>query len=172
MATPFLGEIKMFGGNFAPLGFAFCNGQLMSIAQDTALFALLGTTYGGDGQTTFGLPDLRGRAPVHMGQGPGLPNRTLGEVYGSEAVTLTAAQMPLHSHAQAASTNAATAAAGPSGAPATSATTAFYGSGAPDVNMAAAAVGAAGGGQAHDNMAPYTVLNYIIAVEGIFPSRN
>ena len=172
MANPFLGDIRLFAGNFAPRGYAFCSGQLLSIAQNSALFSLLGTTYGGDGQTTFALPDLRGRAPMHQGTGPGLTPRTIGESLGSEAVTLTGNQIPAHGHSQFASLNAATPAAGPTGAPASSTTTAFYGTGAPAIDMSSSAVGAAGGNQPHDNMAPYTVLNFIIALEGIFPSRN
>ena len=98
MANPLLGEIRMFGGNFAPRGWAMCNGQILSIAQNTALFSLLGTTYGGNGQTTFALPDMRGRAPIHPGQGPGLSNRDLGESAGAETITLSQAQMPVHNH--------------------------------------------------------------------------
>jgi microcystin-dependent protein len=172
MSTPFIGEIRLFGGNFAPLGFMFCHGQVLSIAQNEALFTLIGTQYGGDGQTTFALPDLRGRVPVHRGQGPGLSNRTIGQVFGSEYVTLTASQLPLHAHSQQASTNAVSAAQGPSAAPGASATTAYYGASAPQIAMAATAVDTAGGSQPHNNMAPYLALNYIIAVEGIFPSRN
>lgn len=172
MSDPFVGEIRMFGGNFAPVGWAFCNGQLVAIADNDVLFALIGTTYGGDGQTTFGLPDLQGRVPLHQGQGPSLQSRSIGERFGSESVTLSPAAMPLHGHSQLASANAATAAAGPSGAPASSATTSFYGSGNPDVAMAGTAIGNAGGGQAHDNMAPYLALNFIICLFGIFPSRN
>src|SRR5437899_12703586 len=97
--TPFIGEIVMFAGNFAPRGWAFCNGQILSIAQNTALFSILGTTYGGNGQTTFALPDLRGRVPMHPGQGPGLTNHTLGEVAGSETTTLLSSNMPQHTHA-------------------------------------------------------------------------
>jgi microcystin-dependent protein len=172
MSEPFLGEIKMFAGNFAPRGYALCNGQLLSIQQNTALFALLGTTYGGNGQVNFGLPDLRGRAPVHQGQGPGLTPWVMGETAGEENHTVNAAEMAQHSHAQVASTNTATAASGPSAAPGASATTMFYGSGAPQVAMAASAVTAAGGSQPHDNMAPFQVLNFIIALQGIFPARN
>lgn len=172
MSTPFLGEIRMFAGNFAPRGFALCNGQVMSIAQNSALFALLGTTYGGDGVQTFALPNLQSRVPISQGQGSGLSNRTIGEALGVEAVTLTPNQIPDHPHSQVASTNAATAASGPSGAPAASTTTSFYGSGAADLTMAATAVGSTGGSQPHNNLAPYLALNFIIAVEGIFPSRN
>lgn len=172
MSDPFIGEIRMFGGNFAPRDFAFCNGQLLPIAQNTALFSLLGTQYGGDGRTTFGLPDLRGRAPVHQHSGPGLTLRSIGERFGSETVTLSSQQLPSHSHLQQASTSPASAAFGPSAAPAASATTNFYGSGSPQVAMAAASVGNTGDGQPHDNMAPFQVLNFIIATQGVFPSRN
>ena len=172
MADPFIGEVRMFSGNFAPLGFAFCDGQLMSIAQNTALFALIGTTYGGDGQQTFALPDLRSRIPIGMGQGPGMGNRNMGEVVGRETVTLLATQIPDHAHRQSASSSAALATAGPGGTPAPSATTSFYGNGAADTPLAATAVAAAGGSQPHNNMAPFLAVNFIIALEGIFPSRN
>jgi microcystin-dependent protein len=167
---PFIGEIRMFAGNFAPRGWAFCSGQILSIAQNTALFSLLGTTYGGNGQTTFALPDLRGRVSMGQGQGPGLSNRTLGEQTGEAAHTLLVNEIPQHNHAQQASTNAATAASGPSAALGNSATQ-IYG-GAPSVAMAATAVDVSGGSQPHENMAPYGVLNFIIALEGIFPARN
>src|SRR3978361_2054148 len=108
MSAPFIGEIKMFAGNFAPRNYAFCSGQLLSIAQNTALFSILGTTYGGNGQTTFGLPDMRSRSPLHWGQGPGLSSVSLGEVSGTESVTLTSGQLPVHTHALLASTNDAT----------------------------------------------------------------
>ncbi len=172
MAEPFIGEIKMFAGTFAPRNYAFCNGQLLPIAQNTALFSLLGTTYGGNGQTNFALPDLRSRAPIHQHQGPGLTPHAIGESLGQEAVTLNATQLPSHSHRQQASTSPASAAFGPSAAPAASATTNFYGGGAPTVLLAAAAVGDSGGNQPHDNMAPFQVLNFIIALQGIFPARN
>lgn len=172
MSEPFIGEIKIFAGNFAPRGWAFCQGQIVAISKNTALFSLLGTTYGGDGQTTFALPDLRGRAPMHYGQGPGLSNRSLGEVTGAESVTLLAAQIPAHGHQPQASTAAVSAAYGPGSAPGTSTTTNFYGAGTPQVAIAPQAVDAAGGGQPHDNMAPYLAMSFIIALEGIFPSRN
>ncbi len=169
MAEAFIGEIRMFAGNFPPRGWAFCNGQLLPISQNTALFSLLGTQYGGNGQSTFGLPDLQGRVPVGQQQGPGLSDRTMGEQFGSETVTLTAAQMPLHGHAEQASTNPASTAAGPSGALA-KASVSLYGE-VPNVDRAAAAVTPAGGNQPHNNMAPYLALNFIIALQGIFPSR-
>ena len=171
MSEPFLGAISIFGGNFAPRGYALCDGQLMPINQNTALFSLLGTTYGGNGQSTFALPDLRGRTAIGQGQGPGLSSRTMGESLGVEAITLSTAQLPLHGHTQQASGTAATAAAGPSGAPGSSATTMFYG-GSPQIDMAASAVAASGGGQPHPNMAPFAALNFIIALQGVFPSRN
>ena len=171
-AEPFIGEIMLFAGNFAPNGWAMCNGQLLSIAQNTALFSLIGTYYGGDGQVTFALPDLRGRVPVHTGQGPGLPNVDLGETGGAPYHTLIAPEMPAHSHAlYADSANGAQSEPGgalpardPAGSPA-------YGTNA-NVVMAANAIQAAGGSQPHNNMQPYLGLNYCIALFGIFPPRN
>lgn len=171
MSDPFIGEIRLFAGNFAPRDWAFCNGQLMSIAQNTALFSLLGTMYGGNGQTTFALPDLRGRVPVHMGQGPGLTPRTQGEMAGSETVTLLSSQMPAHSHALRASTAAASGST-PAGALLGATSVNSYDSSAAGVAMAPGAIGNSGGSQPHDNMAPTLTLNYIIALFGIFPSRN
>jgi microcystin-dependent protein len=166
---PFIGEVRLFGGNFAPVGWAFCHGQSLSIAEYDALFAIIGTTYGGDGQETFNLPDLRGRVPIGMGTGPGLSTRVIGETVGSETVTLTPNQLPLHSHAQQASTAAVSAAAGPSGAPG-AATVNLYGA-SPSVAMAGNAVQSVGGNQPHNNMAPSLAVSYIIALLGIFPSR-
>ncbi len=189
---PYIGEISMFGGNFAPRGWALTDGQLLPISQYTALFSILGTTYGGDGRTTFALPDLRGRVPMHAGSGPGLTPRRLGEKGGVEQVTLTLNQIPSHTHAASsvATTSAqlkATAAAGDSNVPtgnvlADDGTDRIYKNIAPDVDMSAEAitattsvtttVQAAGGGQAHTNIQPYQVINFIIALEGIFPPRN
>jgi microcystin-dependent protein len=174
MSEPFLGEIRMFAGNFAPRGWAFCYGQLLSIAQNSALFAILGTTYGGNGTTTFALPDLRGRVPIGTGAGPGLTPRSLGELSGQENVTLTAQQMPSHAHAaQCSSGN------GNSNAPAgklwskdAGVQSATYTSSAPDGTMAGTAIASAGGSQPHNNMQPYLGMSYIIALQGIFPSRN
>ncbi len=171
MSQPFIGEIRMFAGNFPPVGWARCDGQLMPISQNDALFALIGTTYGGDGVNTFALPDLRGRVPVHQGPGPGLSPWVIGQSFGSETVTLTSNQLPAHAHTQQASKDAATGAVGPSGAPGV-ASTPLYGSGVMDVPMAGAAVAAAGGGQPHDNMAPFTALTFIISLFGVFPSRS
>lgn len=171
MAEPFVGEIRMFAGNFAPRGWAFCDGQLLPIAQNDALFALVGTTYGGDGRTTFGLPDLRGRVPIHAGQGPGLSQRRLGSNGGAEQVTLAAAQMPAHTHAlqgvaAPASQNT------PGNALFAEPEHDAYARGGDAAPMAGAALGATGGGAAHANEPPTLAVRYIIALLGIFPSRN
>jgi microcystin-dependent protein len=171
MSNPFIGEIRMFGGNFAPRGWAFCNGQLLAIAQNDALFALIGTTYGGDGQTTFALPDLRGRIPVHAGQGPGLSSYQLGQQAGTETVTLTQQQMPAHTHTAQAQSGAGNQ-AGPGGGVWASSAQNQFSANPPNAAMNAAAIGSAGGSQPHENMAPYQVVSFIIALEGIFPSRN
>jgi microcystin-dependent protein len=160
----------MFAGNFAPWGWLFCSGQLLPISEYETLFNLIGTTYGGDGQTTFALPDFRGRIPIHSGQGTGLTNRIIGESGGAESVTLTAQQMPGHRHAHVASASAATNAGDPTGLTANAGTTLIYGPDTPSVALNAAAVGSAGGSQPHDNMAPYLALNFIISAFGIFPS--
>jgi microcystin-dependent protein len=175
MAEPFIGQIIIAGFNFAPRGYATCDGQLLSIAQNTALFSLLGVTYGGNGQTTFGLPDLRGRVPIHQGQGPGLTNRTMGELSGTENVTLLTANLPSHSHSLIANSSA-----GNQGAPVTGSALAAssargtnnYSSAAPNTVLAAQSVGNAGNGQPFSIMQPYLVVNYAIALQGIFPSRN
>jgi microcystin-dependent protein len=171
MSTPFVGEIRMFGGNFAPAGWAFCHGQLLAISEFDILFALIGTTYGGDGLSTFALPDLRGRVPVHQGQGPGLSNRFIGQVGGVETVTLTPAQLPPHNHALNATTTPATAAATVGGITAASTTaTNFYGSTPGGGDMAPQALLPTGGGQPHNNIGPSLGLSYIISLFGIFPS--
>lgn len=176
MANPFVGEVRVFAGNFAPIGWAFCNGQLLPISQNTALFSLLGTNYGGDGRSTFGLPNLQGAFPLHAGAsaGPGLSQRLTGQTGGAEAVTLTAAQLPAHGHGMAAA-NGATAGT-PDGtvslAP-TSNGSALYR--APDgtyLNTAPADLQASGGGNAHDNLPPYLALSFIIALQGVFPPRS
>ena len=173
MADPFVAEIRIFGFNFAPKGWAFCNGQLMPLSQNTALFSLLGTTYGGDGKSTFGLPNLQGSAPMHPGQGPGLSLHDLGETGGSETVSLLEFEMPGHTHnlmSQAAVGNR-TNPVGNSIARVQGATA--YGPAGPTAaQLAPQAVTPAGGGQAHNNMQPYLTLNYCIALQGVFPPRS
>jgi microcystin-dependent protein len=169
MTEPFLGELRLFPFNFAPRGWAFCNGQILSIAQNTALFALLGTTYGGNGQTTFALPDLRGRVPISAGQGPGLTSYSLGETGGTETVTLIATQMPAHSHLVNVSNATATSSRPNGNLPAAGGSYTDPGDGS---HFDAATVAPAGGSQPHENRQPYLTLNWCIALEGIFPSRN
>ena len=173
MSTPFLGEIKLVPYNFAPRDWAFCNGTLLSIAQNTALFALLGTMYGGNGQTTFALPDLRGRVALSPGQGPGLSSYSQGESSGVESVALLTSQMPAHSHTAQASTALGSQATPAGSHPAVSPLALGYvyrgGAGG---TMPSQAMSATGGGQPHNNMQPYLALNYVIALAGIFPPRN
>jgi microcystin-dependent protein len=181
MTDIFLGEVRMFGGNFAPRGWMFCNGQLLSIAEYTALYSLIGTTYGGNGQTNFALPDLRGRVPMNYGQGPGLSPRVLGEAAGTEQVTILQNQMPAHNHLVIATTDPGSL-PGPvnnalTGQPtATSGTPELYAtSGANPLvpaAMSVASIGMDGGNLPHDNMMPSLAVSFIIAVEGMFPSRN
>ena len=172
-SEPYIAEIFMGGMNFAPRGYATCQGQILTIAQNTALFSLLGTTFGGNGQTTFALPDLRGRVPMGMGQGPGLTPRTLGEQSGAESVTLLTNQMPAHTH-----TLQAVSEAGDASAPAgaylanSGALDKEYKANGSIVGMNPAAIAPIGGSQPHNNLQPYLVLNFYIAVQGIFPSRN
>jgi microcystin-dependent protein len=167
---PFLGQLMLVPYNFAPRGWAFCNGQIMSIAQNTALFSLLGTTYGGNGQTTFALPDLRGRVAISSGQGPGLQNYSLGEIAGSENVTLISSQMPAHTHVVGASTGSAQAT--PDNAfPGSDTSTQIYDLAA-STTMNPQMIQPSGGSQPHENRQPYLALNYIIALQGIFPSRD
>ena len=174
MTDPFVAEIRLFPFNFAPKGWAFCDGQLLPISQNTALFALLGTTYGGDGRSTFALPDLRGCVPVHPGQAPGLSQRFLGEAGGSSTVSLLSSEMPAHTHPLTAS--AATAfARSPSGelfANQSGGVNSYASpAGAPAALLASSASGPAGDGLPHNNMAPYLVMNFCIALQGIFPPR-
>lgn len=170
----FLADVQMFACNFAPQGWALCNGQILSIAQNTALFSLLGTTYGGNGQTTFALPNLQGRMVIGMGQGPGLTGRTLGEQGGESTTTLTIAQMPAHSHAMAANSGNGTSANPVNNilsTPGADRDQHLYGSGAM-VTMGANTIGIGGGSQPHNNMQPFLGLYYCIATVGIYPSRN
>jgi len=175
MAEPFIAEIRMCGYNFAPRNYAFCNGQIQGIAQNTALFSLLGTTYGGNGTTTFGLPNLQGRSPLHPGQGPGLSLRDLGEFGGSETVTLITAELPAHSHA---ALGDATAGGDPSptnhtwGRKAARTPKALYAAGPPTTSMSGSSLGTAGGSQPHNNLAPFMAISFIIAIFGAYPSRN
>ena len=171
MSDPFIGEVMMFAGNFAPLGWADCNGQLLSINQNQALFSLLGTTYGGDGIQTFALPDLRGRTPVHAGSGPGMSTRTLGETGGSESVTLSAAQMPSHTHTLRAAAAASTGTPGSTVALAQTSGAKVYRAPSNPATMGNG-LASAGGGQPHDNRQPYLGVRFIMALEGIYPSRN
>jgi microcystin-dependent protein len=173
MASPYVGEIRLFAGNFAPVGWALAQGQLLPIAQNSALFALLGTVYGGDGSSTFGLPDLRGRVPVGFGTGPNLSNYNLGQKGGTETQTITVNQIPSHTHPL-----NITAAAGttdnPKGAllATGSGATLYSTTGAAAGTLATSAVGpAAGGGQPLTNVQPYIALNYIIATQGLFPAK-
>lgn len=172
MATPYLGEILIVPYNFAPKGFAFCNGQILSIQQNTALFSLLGTTYGGNGTTNFALPDLQGRTPLSSGQGPGLSLRDLGEFAGESSVTLLTTQIPSHNHQLNVSTN---------GADRSNATGNYFAVPPDPVYLQQVAAGGGttlgatqvtGGGQPHNNRSPYLTLNFVIAMQGIFPARN
>ena len=163
MAQPYVGEFRMFAGNFAPAGWAFCDGSLMSIAENEALFQLIGTTYGGDGQSTFALPDLRGRLPLHQGSG-----LSIGESGGSETVTLTGNQIPAHSHAAQASGAGGTQSGPGGGLWASSALNQF--AAGDGTNLMANNLGSVGGSQPHDNMMPYLAVSFIISLFGIFPS--
>lgn len=172
MSEPFIAEIRIFAGNFAPRGWAFCNGQLLPISQNTALFSLIGTTYGGDGRTTMALPDLQGRAPMHPGRGPGLSSRSLGESSGVETVTLTEAEVPNHTHAMNASPSPGEAPSAAGNALARGVGGSLYGNAASLVDLASQALPSAGGGQAHNNMQPFLAMNFIIALVGLYPSRS
>jgi microcystin-dependent protein len=167
MSDPFIAEVRIFAGNFAPAGFAFCNGQLVPISQNTALFSIIGTTYGGDGRTTTALPNLQGRVPMHSGNGPGLTDRRLGEKAGTNTASLNDSQMPSHSHTLNSFADLNDSLPGPAlGLGAQS----IYATPGALVPMASKAVGETGGGQAHNNIQPILALNFIIALTGIFPS--
>src|SRR6201993_2415087 len=178
MANPFLAEIRIFPFNFPPKGWAFCDGQLMSISQNTALFSLLGTTYGGDGKSNFALPNFQGNAPMHPGQGPGLSLHDLGETGGESNVTLLQSEIPLHNHAAnclstagdsnapTGNTWAATAGTGRGGGPPN------YSTPGATTSMNALATGGTGGAQPHNNMSPYLAVTFIIALQGVYPSRS
>jgi microcystin-dependent protein len=170
MPEPFIGEVRMFAGTIVPTGWALCNGQLLPIAQNIALFSILGTAFGGDGQVTFALPDLQGRVPVHPGQGPGLSNRTRGQALGSEAHTLGLAEMPAHNHSLGASASGiSNSPAGRVLAQSPAAIPQFEASA--DTTLASSAVTTTGGDQPHNNMQPYLCVSFIIAMQGVFPPR-
>jgi microcystin-dependent protein len=176
MSEPFIGEVKIFGFNFAPRGWALCNGQLLPISQNTALFSLLGTQFGGNGKTNFALPNLQGEVPLHQGQGPGLSARQMGETAGLAAVTLQTSNMPAHTHAVSCSTASGTSASPAGNVWATAGTRGagineYSGTAGSSPTLAPAAVGTAGGSQPHNNMPPYLVVNFCIALQGIFPQR-
>lgn len=174
MSEPFIGEIRIFSGNFAPRGWAFCDGQLLAINNNTALFSILGTTYGGDGRTTFALPDLRERVPIHPGRGPGLTSRYLGEAVGVSEVTLSQEHLPSHEHGELPVANGA----GDTSLVQNGALAQTELAGLDTERFAAtsdtrmADLAAQGGGQPHNNMQPYIVVNYIIALVGLYPSRS
>ena len=178
MSQPFVGEIRMFGGSFAPAGWAFCAGQLLPISENDTLFTLIGTTYGGDGQETFGLPDLQGRVPVHAGTQAGV-TYTLGEKAGTETVTLTTPTIPTHNHLVASTAPGASGTPDPTTiiadqAPASGAPVSAYlpFNNVTQVVLRNTIVGPAGGSQPHDNMQPYLCINYIISLYGIYPNQN
>jgi microcystin-dependent protein len=172
MSEPFVGEIRMFAGNFAPRGWAFCDGQLLAVSQNDALFSLLGTIYGGDGRTTFGLPDLRGRIPIHAGTGPGLSPRRLGAKGGAEKVTLTVNQLPSHTHALKGSSTTANA-LNPGGALlATAQSQVYFNREETMTNLNSGSVGNVGGSRSHTNLMPFLCVHFIIALFGIYPSRH
>ena len=171
---PFVGEIRIFAGNFAPKGWAFCNGQLLPISQNTALFSLLGTFYGGDGKSNFALPNLQGNVPIHQGQGPGLSSRVIGETGGAENVTLIQTEMPSHSHGTLGK-DASGGLASPQGnvwGPLPGRTPPnTYSSAVPNTPMHPFALGPNGGSLPHNNMSPYLAMTFIIALQGVFPPR-
>jgi microcystin-dependent protein len=166
MSSPFIGEIRMFAGNFAPAGWAFCNGALIPISENDALFNLIGTTYGGDGQNTFALPDLQSRIPVHAG-----PGFALGQSGGVESVTLTTSQIPAHSHVPQCQSGTGNLPDPTGGVWAQPSTGTDYSDAAPGLIMDPAAIGSAGGSQPHDNMVPFLVINFILSLFGVFPSQ-
>jgi len=172
MVDPFVAEIRIFGFNFPPTGWAFCNGQLLPISQNTALFSLLGTTYGGDGKSTFALPDLQSSAPLHPGQGSGLSQRFLGQEGGVEFVTLLESEIPAHTHAIRASTqNADVASPGPATAIGRSVGQKVFAASGANQPMAFQNIAPTGGSLPHNNLMPYLVLNFCIALQGVFPPR-
>lgn len=172
MSEPFVGEIRMFAGNFAPRGWAFCDGQLLAVSQNDALFALLGTIYGGDGRTTFGLPDLRGRLPIHAGDGPGLSPRRLGAKFGTEEETITVNQLPSHGHDPfQASTDRGNEANPGGNLLAESPQISMYIEDPSSANLNTSSITQVGGSRSHTNLMPFLCVHFIIALVGIYPSR-
>jgi microcystin-dependent protein len=171
MSEPFVGEIRMFAGNFAPRGWAFCDGQLLAVSQNDALFSLLGTIYGGDGRTTFGLPDLRGRIPIHAGTGPGLSPRRLGSKGGAEKVALTVNQLSSHSHRLQASSQNANVPNPETNVLAQSPSVDIYDDNPSGAALATSSITSVGGSQSHTNLMPFLCIYFIIALLGIYPSR-
>lgn len=176
MADPFVAEIRIFGFNFAPTGWAMCNGQLLPISQNTALFSLLGTTYGGDGKSTFGLPDMQGNVPMHPGQGPGLSDHFLGEMSGTQNVTLLLSEIPAHAHFVGRASDQAGDSITPTNSvwatsPAGRGTAALYQPAPATGAMQPNSLSPTGGGLPHNNMQPYLTLNFCIALQGVFPPR-
>jgi microcystin-dependent protein len=172
MSSPYIGEIRMFGGSFPPNGWVFCDGQLMPISENDALFTLIGTTYGGDGEETFGIPDLRGRVPLHAGTGPSGVTYQLGEMAGVESVTLSTQQIPIHNHAFLASTENGSAVPPTGGVLGSLASASVFKTGTPTVSANANALTPAGGSQPHENMHPFLCVSFIMSLFGIFPTQN
>jgi len=173
MSDPFIAEIKIFAGNFAPRGWAYCDGQILPIAQNTALFSLIGTTYGGDGRSTMGLPNMRGRAPMHAGRGPYLSERRLGETGGTETVTLNQSEMPPHTHAVQTGNAPASSFVADNSSSITRSVGGFsYGVGPHSPLHASALSGGSGANLPHENMQPYLTLSFIIALTGVYPPRS
>jgi microcystin-dependent protein len=172
MAQPYVGEIRIFAGNFAPAGWMFCDGQLLPISENETLFQLIGTTYGGDGQSTFALPDLRSRVPIHMGTGPDGVSYQLSDMAGVEEVTLTVQQIPNHNHALLGSGDAAATQDPANAVPSTAQAQSYYNIFENPANMAATAIAPAGGSQPHTNLQPYLCVNFIISLFGLFPQQN
>ena len=172
MSEPFIAEVRIFAGNFAPRSWAFCNGQLLPISQNTALFSLIGTTYGGDGRTTTALPDLQDRVPMHPGRGPGLTDRRLGQKGGVETVTLTEQQMPNHRHSMTASPSPGEQPGPANNAFARGVGGSLYGADTDQVAMANETMPETGGSGPHNNLQPYLAINFIIALTGLYPSRS
>jgi len=174
MGQPYIGEIRLFAGNFPPAGWAFCDGQLMAISENDALFTLIGTTYGGDGQETFALPNLQSRVPIHQGTGSSGTTYQLGEQGGVETVTLTTQQIPIHTHPALCRSAAGASTAQPTGAIWTNSDVNQYSNSVPDVSMGNPQIltSADGGSQPHDNMSPFLCVSYIISLFGVFPQQN